>query len=62
MVDGKLHEEAGSHTPVAIMTLLKQSGCVVTILAGRFIFKEKNTGYKLFCATVIVLGIVIGVM
>lgn len=47
---------------ITIMTLLKQSGCVVTILAGRFIFKEKNTGYKLFCATVIVLGIVIGVM
>ncbi len=47
---------------VTIMTLLKQSGCVVAILAGKFIFKEKNTGYKLFCAIVIVLGIVIGVM
>ena len=47
---------------VTIMTLLKQSGCVVAILAGKFIFKEKNTGYKLFCATVIVIGIVIGVM
>jgi len=47
---------------VTIMTLLKQSGCVVAILAGKFIFKEKNTGYKLFCAAVIVLGIVIGVM
>ena len=47
---------------VTIMTLLKQSGCVVAILAGKFIFKEKNTGYKLFCAAVIVIGIVIGVM
>ncbi len=47
---------------ITIMTLLKQSGCVVAILAGKFIFKEKNTGYKLFCATVIVIGIVIGVM
>lgn len=47
---------------VTIMTLIKQSGCVVTILAGKYIFKEKNTGYKLFCAAVIVLGIVIGVM
>ncbi len=47
---------------ITIMTLLKQSGCVVAILAGKFIFKEKNTGYKLFCAIVIVLGIVIGVM
>ena len=47
---------------VTIMTLLKQSGCVVAILAGKLIFKEKNTGYKLFCAAVIVIGIVIGVM
>ena len=47
---------------VTIMTLLKQSGCVVTILAGKFIFKEKKAGYKLFCAVVIVVGIVIGVM
>ena len=46
---------------ITIMTLLKQSGCVVTILAGKFIFREKNVGYKLFCATVIVIGIVIGV-
>jgi len=46
---------------VTIMTLLKQSGCVVTILAGKFIFKEKKAGYKLFCAAVIVIGIVIGV-
>ena len=47
---------------VTVMTLLKQSGCVVTILAGKFIFKEKNVGYKLFCAAVIVAGIVIGVL
>lgn len=51
---------AGSR--VTIMTLLKQSGCVVTILAGKFIFKEENTGYKLFCAAVIVAGIVIAVL
>lgn len=47
---------------VTVMTLLKQSGCVVTILAGKFIFKEKNVGYKMFCAAVIVIGIVIGVL
>lgn len=47
---------------VTIMTLIKQSGCVVTILAGKYIFKEKNAGYKLFCAVVIVVGIVISVM
>lgn len=45
---------------ITVMTLLKQSGCVVTILAGKFIFKEKKIGYKMFCAVIIVLGIVIG--
>lgn len=47
---------------VTVMTLIKQSGCVVTILAGKYIFKEKNIGYKLFCAAVIVAGIVISVL
>lgn len=47
---------------VTVMTLIKQSGCVVTILAGKFIFKEKNIGYKFFCAAVIVAGIVIAVL
>ncbi|MBP3618287.1 MAG: EamA family transporter [Lachnospiraceae bacterium] len=46
---------------VTIMTLLKQAGCIVTILAGKFIFKEKNIGYKLFCAGVIIVGIVLSV-
>lgn len=47
---------------VTVMTLLKQAGCIVTILAGRFLFKEKNTTHKLVCAAVIIAGIVIGVM
>ncbi|MCQ2591317.1 MAG: EamA family transporter [Treponema sp.] len=47
---------------ITVMTLIKQSGCIVTILGGRFIFKEKNTAYRLFCAAVIILGIVIGVL
>lgn len=42
-----------------IMTLIKQSSCVVTILAGKFIFKEKNIGYKLICLAIIVAGIMI---
>jgi len=44
------------------MTLLEQAGCVVTILAGKFLFKEKNIAYKLFCAAVIITGIVIAVL
>ncbi len=47
---------------VTVMTLLKQAGCVVTILAGRFLFREKNTGHKLVCAAIIIIGIVIGVI
>lgn len=47
---------------VTIMTLLKQAGCVVTILAGRYLFKEKNTTHKLVCAAVIIAGIVVGVV
>lgn len=44
---------------VTLMTLLKQSGCVVTIIGGKFIFHEKQIKYKLCCAAVIVAGIVI---
>jgi len=47
---------------ITVMTLIKQSGSLVTILAGKFIFKEKNIAYKLLCAGIIILGIVIGVL
>lgn len=47
---------------INIMTLIKQSGCIVTILAGKYIFHEKNIGYKLFCACIIIAGIVISVL
>lgn len=47
---------------ITVMTLIKQSGCIVTILAGRFLFHEKNTGHKLVCAVIIIAGIVLGVL
>lgn len=47
---------------ITIMTLIKQSGCLVTILAGKFIYKEKNIRHKLICAMVIVTGIVVAVL
>ena len=47
---------------VTIMTLIKQSGCIVTILGGKFVFGEKNIGYRLMCAVVVIAGIVIAVM
>ncbi len=50
------------HSQVTIMTLIKQSGVIVTILAGKFVFKEKNILHKIICALIIIAGIVIGVM
>ena len=47
---------------VTVMTLVKQSACVVTILGGRLVFKEKNIAYKLLCAGVVIAGIVIAVL
>lgn len=51
-----------AESKITIMTLIKQSGCIVTILGGKFIYKEKNIGYKLICAAVIVAGIVVAVL
>ncbi len=47
---------------VTVMTLIKQSGSLVTILGGKFVFKEKNIGYRLFCAAVIIAGILLGTL
>ena len=44
---------------VTVMTLLKQSSIIVTILTGRIFFKEKNILYKIICAAVIILGILL---
>ena len=46
---------------ITVMTLLKQAGCVVTILAGRYLFKEKDTTHKMVCALIIIVGIMTGV-
>ncbi len=40
---------------VTIMTLIKQSGVIVSLITGWLIFKEKHILYKLMC-TLIVLG------
>lgn len=47
------------NSKVVVMTLIKQSCCVVTILAGKLVFKEKNIGYKLICLAIIISGIMI---
>ena len=47
---------------VTLMTLIKQISCIVIILGGKFIFKEKRILYKLFCACVIITGMVVAVL
>lgn len=44
---------------VTVMTLIKQCAVLVTIAAGKIVYKEKNIGYKVFCAVIIILGIMI---
>ena len=51
-----------SGSKVTVMTLIKQSGCFVTIVGGKFIFHEKDIGYRLFCAAIIFCGIVVSVL
>lgn len=53
---------ADPDSKVTVMTLIKQSSCFVTIIAGKFIFHEKKILHKFMCACIIVAGIVISVL
>ena len=44
---------------VTVMTLLKQVCCIVTIIGGKIIFKEKDTLKRFICAMIIIAGIVV---
>ena len=44
---------------ITIMTLIKQSACLVTIIGGKIFFNEKNIGRKLLCAVIIIAGIIL---
>ena len=46
---------------VTVMTLIKQSGVIFSIICGRLLFKEKNTGFRMLCAAIILTGIFISV-
>lgn len=46
---------------VTVMTLLKQSGVLVSILGGYLVFHEKRVGYRLACASLVIAGIVAAV-
>ncbi len=47
------------NSQLLLITLLNQSSILFTLLIGRIFFKEKDILYKLFCAAIIVLGIVL---
>lgn len=46
---------------ITVMTLIKQSCCIVTIIGGKLVFKEKNITKKLICAAIIIAGIMISI-
>ena len=47
---------------VTVMTLIKQSAAIVTIVSGKVLYNEKNITKKLICAGVILTGIVLAVI
>lgn len=53
---------ANPESRVTVMTLIKQSCCIVTIIGGKLIFKEKNILKKMLCAAIIISGIVVGII
>ena len=42
---------------VTVMTVIKQSAVIFTVLLGWLIYKEKNIPYKLFCCAIVLAGI-----
>ena len=44
---------------ITIMTLIKQSACIVTIIGGKIFFKETKIARKLLCAVIIIAGIIL---
>lgn len=53
---------SNADSTLVTMTLIKQCSVLVTIIGGRIVFKEERTLYKLACAAVIIVGIVIAVI
>lgn len=51
-----------ANSTVIVMTLIKQSSVIVSIILGRLLYKEKNILYRTLCALLIILGIVISVI
>jgi len=50
------------NSTIVVMTVIKQSSILITVLLGKLIFKEQNIIKRLLCASLVVLGIVISVI
>lgn len=61
IVGDRLLFEANANplSEVTLMTLIKQSAVIVTVLTGWLVFKEKNILYKLMCTLIVLAGIII---
>ena len=56
--DKFLFEANGSpYSEVTVMTVIKQSAVIMTVLLGWIIYREKNIPFKLFCCGIILCGI-----
>ncbi len=64
IVGDKLLFEANANpaSEVTIMTIIKQSAVIVTVLTGWLIFKEKHILYKMMCAGIVLSGIFIALL
>lgn len=48
---------ASPYSEVTVMTVIKQSSVIVSVLCGWLFFHEKNIPYKLMCASIVLSGI-----
>ncbi|MBQ7959587.1 MAG: DMT family transporter [Clostridia bacterium] len=53
---------ANPNSEVTLMTIIKQSSVIVTVLTGWLIFKEKDILYKFFCLFIVLSGIFISIL
>lgn len=48
---------ANPYSEVTLMTVVKQSSVLVTVLTGWLVYREKNIAYKLLCTLLVLAGI-----
>lgn len=53
---------ANPNSEVTLMTVIKQSSVLITVLTGWLVFKEKHILYKLMCTGIVLCGIFIALL